>query len=273
MVASRTLSPAGGVGGGLSLRTMLGTIVNTCCIIVGTLAGSILRRGITPRYQDALFTALGVCTLLLGANAFVHNLPKSQYPVLFIVAMALGSVVGCALNIEKIKNAGRKSVASGTMESVASASAGDGVSSASGDASAKSAPRLADGLTTGCLLYCIGTFSMLGPVMSALQGDNTFLYTNATLDLVTSTVLAATYGVGMLWAAPVLFCWQGAFYLLARLSAGAISPDLMTELSIIGGILIAASGIDILKLRDCHTLQMLPALLVPPLFFLFKSLF
>lgn len=122
------------------------------------------------------------------------------------------------------------------------------------------------------LVYAIagnnGTFSMLGPVMSALQSDHTYLFTNATLDLVSSTVLAATYGIGMMWAAPILFCWQGMFYCIAKVSASAISPELMTELSIIGGILIAASGIDLLKLCNCHTLQMLPALLIPVLFFI-----
>lgn len=222
------------------------------CIVVGTIAGSILRKGIKQEYQEALYTALGVCTLLLGANAFVHNMPKSEYPVLFIVSMAIGSVVGCALKLERIREIGKNKTAVGS------------------GASAK--PNLADGLTTGCLLYCIGTFSMLGPVMSALQGDNTYLFTNATLDLVSSTVLAATYGIGMLWAAPVLFCSQGMFYLIAKCCASAISPELMSELSIVGGILIAASGIDILRLRNCHTLQMLPALLVPPLFFFLKSL-
>ena len=66
---------------------MVGTIVNTCCIIAGSITGSILRRGIKEKYREALFTALGVCTLLLGANAFGPNMPKSQYHVLFIVAM------------------------------------------------------------------------------------------------------------------------------------------------------------------------------------------
>lgn len=236
---------------------MIGTIVNATCIVVGSVLGSVLRRGIKEEYQDAMFTALGVCTVLLGANAFVHNMPKSQYPVLFIVAMAIGSVVGCALKLEKVREIGKKTPAK----------ADDGEKEKTTEK-----PRLADGLTTGCLLYCIGTFSMLGPVMSALQGDNTYLFTNATLDLVSSTVLSATYGIGMVWAAPVLFCSQGMFYLIAKCSAAAISPELMTELSIIGGILIAASGIDILKLRNCHTLQMLPALLVPPVFFLMKWL-
>lgn len=241
---------------------MVGTIVNTCCIIAGSIAGSILRRGIKEKYREALFTALGVCTLLLGANAFVHNMPNSRYPVLFIVAMAIGSAAGCAMKLERIRDFGTKKKAEQPDDCSASVGRTD-----------TEKPRLADGLTTGCLLYCIGTFSMLGPVMAALQEDHTYLFTNAALDLVSSTVLAATYGIGMVWAAPVLFCSQGLFYLIARCSASAISPELMTELSIIGGILIAASGIDILKLRNCHTLQMLPALLVPPLFFLIKSFF
>lgn len=227
---------------------MTGTLVNVACIIVGSAIGSILKKGIGDKYQDALYTALGVCALLLGINAFVHNMPQSEYPVLFIVSMAIGSVVGAALGLERLRDIGKKR------------------NTEKGDITAR--PTLADGLTTGCLLYCIGTFSMLGPVMSALQSDHTYLFTNATLDLVSSTVLAATYGIGMMWAAPILFCWQGMFYCIAKVSASAISPELMTELSIIGGILIAASGIDLLKLRNCHTLQMLPALLVPVLFFI-----
>lgn len=230
---------------------MIGTIMNVACIIVGSVIGCILKKGIGEKYQEALFTALGLCAILLGTNAFVHNLPKSEYPVLFIAAMAIGSIIGVATRIERLKEIGKKK----------GAEEGKG-----------NRPSLADGLTTGCLLYCIGTFSMLGPVMEALQEDHTYLFTNATLDLVASAVLAATYGIGMMWAAPVLFLWQGMFYCIAKMSASAISPELMAELSIVGGILIAVSGIDLLKLRNCHTLQMLPALLVPPLFFLAKHL-
>ena len=106
-------------------------------------------------------------------------------------------------------------------------------------------------------------------MQSALQGDNTYLYTNATLDFITSAVLASTYGIGMIWAAPVLFCWQGMFYLIAKISESAINTDLMTELQIIGGALIMASGLSILKIKDCKTLNMIPSLLMPVLFFLF----
>ena len=107
---------------------------------------------------------------------------------------------------------------------------------------------------------------------SALQGDNTLLFTNATQDLVSSFIFASTYGIGMALAAPVLFCWQGMFYLIAKISATAISDALMCELLIIGGLIITASGLSLLKIRQIKTLDMLPALLVPVLWFIGKWL-
>ena len=114
---------------------------------------------------------------------------------------------------------------------------------------------------------------MLGPVISALKGDHTFLFTNATLDLVSSIVFASTYGFGMVLAAPVLFCWQGMFWLVARISASAVSDALMAELLVVGGLMITGSGLGLLGLKDCKTLNLLPALLVPVLWFLILSLF
>ena len=68
------------------------------------------------------------------------------------------------------------------------------------------------------------------------------------------------------------FCWQGMFYLVAKLSSTAISEALMAELLIVGGLMIVASGLSLLKLKDCKTLNMLPALLVPVLWFLVRGL-
>ncbi len=133
--------------------------------------------------------------------------------------------------------------------------------------------RLADGLSTAILLYCIGPLSMLGPVISALKGDHTFLFTNATLDFVSSMIFASTYGLGMVLAAPVLFCWQGLFYVVAKVSSSALSDALMAELLILGGLMITASGLSLLNLKDCKVLNMLPSLLVPVIWFLVRSLF
>lgn len=223
---------------------MLGTIVNTATIVTGTIIGHIAKKGIKEKYQQVLFNAMGLAAVALGFNAVSNNLPKSQYPVLFIISLAIGGLAGTMLKLdERFKK----------------------LSSRIGTS------NLAQGLSTGILLYCIGTLSIVGPVMSALYGDNTYLFTNATLDLVTSAVLATTYGIGMLWAAPVLFLWQGAIYLLTLLAGDIIPTPLVTEISVVGGVLIAASGFSILGIKDCKTINMLPALAVPVLFFILKS--
>lgn len=223
---------------------MLGTIVNVCTIITGSIIGSVVRKGIKEEYSGTLFTAMGLAAAALGINAVVSNMPNSQYPVLFIISLAAGSLIGTILDLD-----GRFQRLAGKF----------GTS------------QLAQGLSTAVLLFCIGTLSILGPIQSALYGDHTYLLTNATLDFVTSMVLASTYGIGIALSAIVLFLWQGGIYLGAGFLAPLLSAELLTEISIIGGILIASSGIGILGLKDCKTLNMLPALLVPAVWFLLKG--
>ena len=40
----------------------------------------------------------------------------------------------------------------------------------------------------------------------------------------------------------------------------------------VGGVLIAASGLGVLNIKDCKTINLLPALVMPMLFFLIKNL-
>ena len=227
---------------------MIGTIVNTATIIAGSIIGSLLHRGVKEKYKEVLYTGLGLASLAIGLNATISHFPQSEYPVLFIVSLALGGIIGTALDID------------GRFKRLIDKIKKDGNGN----------HRPADGLATAILLYCIGPLSMLGPVISALKGDHTFLFTNATLDFVSSMVFASTYGIGMVLAAPVLFCWQGLFWLVAHVSSTAISDALMSELLIVGGLLITGSGLSLLNLKDCKTLNLLPALLVPVIWFLFR---
>ena len=234
---------------------MLGTIINTTTILLGGTFGAVVRQGIGDKYKDAMFNALGLACLVLGMNASLPNMAKSEYPVLFILSLAIGGIVGTKLDL------------AGHIDRL----------NARLNAKGKKENNSLQGLVTGCLLYCIGTFSIVGPVLSCLspsQGwsfnepGNTFLYTNATLDLVTSAVLAASYGWIMLLAAPILFCWQGMFYAIAYFFGEAMPEPMRCELSIVGGVLIISSGLSILGIKDCKTVNLLPSLLVPFIFYL-----
>lgn len=225
---------------------MIGTFVNVGTIIIGSLLGGLVKKIISERINNALFNAMGLAAFGLGINAVVQNMPDSKYPVLFIASLAIGGIIGTLLDLDG--RVGR-------------------ITEKKGDG------RLGQGIVTGSLLFCVGTLSILGPVQSALYQDHTFLYTNATLDLVTAMVLASTYGVGMCLAAGILFCWQGSIYGLTMLCGDFITDTMMTELSIVGGFLIAMSGLSILGIKDCKTLNFIPALFVPVIWCLVRPLF
>ncbi len=86
-------------------------------------------------------------------------------------------------------------------------------------------------------------------------------------------VLASAYGIGIALAGVVLFCWQGSIYLLAGWLAPFLTAELMTEISIIGGVFIMSSGFVILELKKFKTLNMLPALIVPAVWTLLLKCF
>lgn len=216
---------------------MFGTIFNTVMIIAGSIIGGIFKKGIKDEYQDILMQAMGFAAVALGINAITQHLPDSKYPILFIVSLAIGGLLGQIINLElrfnKLVNKFSKS-------------------------------NLAEGLSTAVLLFCIGSLSILGPVEAALHGDYTYLLTNGMLDGITSIVLASTFGFGIASAAIVLFAWQGSIYLFAKVMESAINTDLINEITIVGGILILSSGLSILGIKKFKTLNLLPSLLIPP---------
>ncbi|ARV97497.1 MULTISPECIES: DUF554 domain-containing protein [Bacillus] len=216
---------------------MFGTIFNTVMIIAGSIIGGIFKKGIKDEYQDILMQAMGFAAVALGINAITQHLSDSKYPILFIVSLAIGGLLGQIINLElrfnKLVNKFSKS-------------------------------NLAEGLSTAVLLFCIGSLSILGPVEAALHGNYTYLLTNGMLDGITSIVLASTFGFGIAAAAIVLFAWQGSIYLFAKVMESAINTDLINEITIVGGILILSSGLSILGIKKFKTLNLLPSLLIPP---------
>lgn len=225
---------------------MLAIIINALAIVVGSAIGAIARKGIREKYFIVLNTAMGLAALVLGINVAMENMQKTQYPVLFIFCLSIGGLLGTLLRLDQRMERAITRLASGH--------------------------NLSEGITTAVLLCCVGTLAIMGPVNSAIYGDDTFLMTLATMNLVTMVVLASTYGFGTALTAIVVFVWLASIYGIAKVSQTFISEELTSEISIVGGILIAASGLGLLRIKDCKTINLLPALVIPMLFFLAKRL-
>ena len=144
---------------------MLAIIFNALAAIIGSAIGAIARKGIKEKYINVLNTAMGLAALVLGINVSMTNMANSKYPVLFIFCLSLGGLLGTLLRLDQhMENATRS----------------------------MSTSNLAEGITTAILMCCVGTLAMMGPVMSALYDDNTYLMTAATLNLVTMIVISSS---------------------------------------------------------------------------------
>ena len=162
---------------------MLAIIFNALAAIIGSAIGAIARKGIKEKYINVLNTAMGLAALVLGINVAMTNMANSKYPVLFIFCLSLGGLLGTVLKLDqRMESATRR----------------------------MSTSNLVEGITTGVLLCCVGTLSMMGPVLSALYGDNTYLMTAATLNLVAMIVLASSYGFGTAVTGIVIVVWQAS---------------------------------------------------------------
>lgn len=226
---------------------MIYICLNAVAVIVGSLIGAIAKKGIREKYITVMNTAMGLAALVLGVNVAMENMRSSNYPVLFIVCLSIGGLIGTALRFDQ------------RMERATSRAGKNS--------------DISQGLTTAILFCCVGTLSMMGPVLSALKGDNTYLLTAATLNLVTMIVIASSYGIWMALAAVFVFLWQSAFFFIAKISETFISDELITETSIVGGVLIAAAGLGVMDIKDCKTINLLPALLMPIIFLFIRNLF
>lgn len=219
---------------------MLGTIVNTSTIIAGTLVGTLLNRGIEERYKERTMQGMGLVALAIGIANISKGMSLIENPVIFIVAIALGAVTGEWINLD------------GKVEGINKRFEG------------RKSP--VQGIIIGVVLFCVGALSIVGPIESALRGDNTMLYANAVLDGITSVILSINYGIYIGIVGLILFLWQGSIYAGASAIQHMLDPEVLNQLTLLGGIFVLATGINILGLGKIKTLNMLPALIIPFLF-------
>lgn len=225
---------------------MYAIIINAIAVIVGSAIGALFKRGIKEKYITVLNTAMGLCAIALGLNVAIESMQKTHYPALFIFCLSIGGLVGTLLKMDQRMERATRRI---------------------------STTNLSEGITTSILLCCVGTLAMMGPVMSALYDDNTYLMTAATLNLVTMIVVASSYGFWVMVTSVAVFFWMSIIYGIALLSRSFISEELIAEVSLVGGILITASGLGVLHIKDCKTINLLPSLLVPIVFFALKAIF
>lgn len=227
---------------------MFGTIVNTIAILIGSTIGLLARGGLKERYRDMVMKALPLSVLFVGASSAIGGmLEEGAEPILFIVSLVLGSILGEWLDIE------------GKLQAL-----GNGLQNRFG----KGDSNLAQGFVAASLLFCVGTMSILGALESGIQGVHTTLFVKSVLDGTTSIIFASTMGVGVMLSAVSVFVYQGILTLGASFLQPFLTGDMIREISIVGGIMIFALSTNMLEMTKIKVGNMLPAIVIPVIYFL-----
>lgn len=230
---------------------MIGTLINCAAIVLGSALGLLIRRGLKTSVANTVMQGVGLSVILIGLMGAI----KTQNTLLVILSMVLGGVVGSLINIDERMNrlgafAQRK------------LTHGDG-----------SASTFAKGFVTACLVYCVGAMAVVGALDSGIRGDHSTLIAKAALDGITAVIFTSSLGIGVMLSAVPVLIYEGLIALLGTAIAPLLSEAVIIEMSAVGGLLIAAIGINMLLDKDIKVANLLPAILIPFLYFPIYQLF
>ena len=227
----------------------LGTIVNTAAIILGGFLGLLFGGLLQQRHQDSLCKTCGVCTLFIGISGALEGMLTVEGSsvtgggsLLIIGCLAIGAFIGELLNIEDAFER------FGVWLKIKTGNAKD--------------QGFVNGFVTASLTVCIGAMAIVGAIQDGIQGDPSILYTKAVLDLIIITVMTCSMGKGCMFSAIPVAILQGSVTVLAKLIEPLMTPLALSNLSLVGSILIFCVGINLVWGKQIRVANLLPAIVV-----------
>ena len=103
---------------------------------------------------------------------------------------------------------------------------------------------------------------IVGSLQSGLTGDHSMLYTKSMLDFISSIVLCASLGVGVILSAVTLFLYQGVITLLAQALAPILTDAVIAEMTCVGSLLIIGMGLNMLGVTKIKIMNYVPAIFI-----------
>ncbi len=232
-----------------------GVIANVVAVIIGCAIGLTFGRFITERFRKIAFYALGLSTFGIGATMVISGLMKadavgSKFAVLvLVVSLVAGGLLGEAIGVEAALERFGHWLRSVVMRIPAFRASGEGEH------------QMVEGFVVASLLFCVGSMTVLGSLQDGMGSPN-LLYLKALLDGVASMALASALGIGVGFSVIPIIIVQGGIALGAHALQPFLTPDVIREMSTVGGTLILAIGIDLLDIKRLPVGNFMPAIFI-----------
>lgn len=234
--------------------TGLGTVVNVILIIAGGVVGIVFKKLLPSRLAETIMNGLGLAVIIVGLSGvfsatFTVNGGEisTQHTLIIIISLALGAITGELVKIED------------KLNSVAEWCKGRFPSSDEG---------FTQGLVTATLVFCVGSMSILGAIEDGINQNHDILFAKSVLDGVSAMVFASAMGAGVLFSAVPVALYQGAITLLAMFISPYLDAGVVSQMSAVGSVLIMGIGFNMLKITKIKVGNLLPAMLVPVIYYI-----
>lgn|SRR5574341_86789 len=215
---------------------MKGYLFNGILVAAGSFAGLLAGRRLHENTKDAVFTALGLVTLFVGLKMGLNG--QDIIPIVF--CLVLGTLTGSAARLEErvhdALNRLNNSYLSGKYD--------------------------AEGFIVASTLFCVGSMTIIGSLKDGLSGDGTLIKTKSVMDGFAAILLASRYGPSVAFSAVTVLAVQGGLTIFAKGLTFLTAQRMMNNIDGVGGIIVIAIGLNLLKLKSAKTLDMLPALVL-----------
>lgn len=225
-----------------------GAFINFVLVLIGSGIGVLLKRGIPEKIHQTLLAAVALCVMYIGITGLFE---KDINVLIIIISVALGSIIGQAIDIDKLINKLASKIENGFKKSQ------------------NKGGKIAEGFVSATLLFCIGAMTVVGSIDSGVSGDNTTLYSKSVIDLISSAVLASSLGFGVMLASVGVLAIEGTLTLLAAAVQPALTTEVVAHMSVIGSMLIIAISLNLLGLTKIKLMNIIPAVFLPILLCIF----
>ena len=216
---------------------LTGALVNLITVVAGTLVGLVAGKFLSERIRAATMSAVSLIVMGIA----IPGLMNSTKPLVPILSLVIGTLIGEALDIDRLVNR--------LGDKLQQKFRGKG--------------KITEGFVTGTLVFAVGAMTIMGSLDSGLKNDHTVLIAKSVIDGISSIIFASTMGIGVAFAGLSVFVIEGGLSLLASLVAPLLTEVVINEITFVGSLLIMGISFNLMGLTKLKLLNMMPAMFLP----------
>lgn len=226
----------------------MGTVINTAAIIVAGILGTLFGHKMKDSYQDSLRNACGISVIFMSIASAMEIMLTikdkslvSGKAMLITLCLTLGTLLGEIIDIE----AGFEKF-------------GEWLKQKSGNGNDT---NFVDAFLTASFTVCIGAMAIVGAIKDGISGDFSILLVKSVLDFVIIVVMTCSMGKGAIFSAIPVLAFEGLITIFAKLIKPLMTDAAMTNISLVGSILIFCVGLNLVWGKKVRVANFLPSLI------------